>query len=378
MKTHLPQLDGLRGIAILIVVLGHLLVFSWGLGKVQFGDIPPVGVDLFFVLSGFLITNILLRAKDKPNYFRDFYARRALRTWPIYAVLLVFMFAIADGRIQALAIPADLHWQYFACYMQNLIYHRSEQLGPAPLSATWSLAVEEQFYLIWPVLVWMTPSRKLWQFLVPVILLAPVARVILPHYGFDPYINPLCRFDAMAMGSLMAVWMKLKAPASATITRVAAAIIGVAVLGEVIGHYTGTVHIMSKSFVSASFTAILALSINNRFLIWILNTPLLRFTGKISYCMYLNHTVAAYILLPLFPNRDLKVGLLRAALILLSSYAVATVSWYAFESQILRLKRYFESPATTAAARPQPSMAPSQTESSPALSQALLENELGG
>src|SRR5580698_7318351 len=110
MKTHLPQLDGLRGIAILIVVLGHLLAFPWGLNQAHFSAIAPFGVDLFFVLSGFLITGILLRAKDKEHYFRNFYARRALRTWPIYFLLLIFMWGVANGHIRVLTIPSYLHW----------------------------------------------------------------------------------------------------------------------------------------------------------------------------------------------------------------------------------------------------------------------------
>src|ERR1700678_30636 len=91
MNKHLPQLDGLRGIAILIVVLGHVTVFGFGLGISHLGPIPPAGVDLFFVLSGFLITRILLDARRQPHYFRNFYIRRALRIWPLYFAALLIL-----------------------------------------------------------------------------------------------------------------------------------------------------------------------------------------------------------------------------------------------------------------------------------------------
>jgi peptidoglycan/LPS O-acetylase OafA/YrhL len=343
MKTHLPQLDGLRGIAILIVLLGHLLAFPWGINKTQFGAIAPLGVDLFFVLSGFLITGILLRVKDKEHYFRNFYARRALRTWPIYFLLLIFMWGIANGHIRALAIPSYLHWQVYACYTQNLVYYQIGRVPLMPLAITWSLAAEEQFYLVWPILLRLIPNRALSMYLVPVILVAPVARVILLHYGIDAYYSPICRFDAMAMGALLSVWITLKTPTAEKVTRVAAAMIGLAVLGAVISYYTGAIHIMISSFASVIFTSITALSLESRWLIGILNHSVLRYTGKISYCLYLCHTIVGYLIFTIYPHDDLTTGVLRTGLILLTSYAIATASWFGFESQILRLKPFFES-----------------------------------
>src|ERR1700739_2917346 len=126
MKRHLPQLDGLRGIAVLIVLVGHVCVFGAGLGIKRLGPIPPVGVDLFFVLSGFLITNVLLDSLQTPRYYLNFYARRALRIWPLYAILLAFMFGVAGHRIGSVSFDhVRIRWQYFALFLQNLVYPKA-------------------------------------------------------------------------------------------------------------------------------------------------------------------------------------------------------------------------------------------------------------
>jgi peptidoglycan/LPS O-acetylase OafA/YrhL len=342
-KTHLPQLDGLRGIAILIVVLGHLLAYPWGLNMVRLSAVAPLGVDLFFVLSGFLITGILLRSKGKEYYFRNFYARRALRTWPLYFLLLIFMWGVANGHIRSLAIPSYLHWQAYACYVQDLVYYQVGRVQLLPLAVTWSLAVEEQFYLIWPILVWLVPNKRLPIPTILLILIAPIARITLPHYGIDAYYNPICRFDAMAMGALLALWIALKVPTADKIIKVSLAMIGLAVPGVAISYYTGSIHIVISSFACVIFTSIVALSFESRRLIAVLNLSVLRYTGKISYCLYLCHTIAGYVIFSIYPQNDLTSGLLRVGLIVVSSYAIATASWFCFESQFLRLKQFFES-----------------------------------
>ncbi len=227
-QQHLPQLDGLRGVAIAIVLLGHMLVFGVGFGLTQLGSLPPVGVTLFFVLSGFLITRILLDAREKPNYYLSFYARRALRIWPLYFLILAALFWVTNHRVAGLTFDENqVRWPFFLLYVQNIVYKNATLLGPPALGITWSLAVEEQFYTTWPFVVRNLTNVTLKRVLFVFIAIAPIARFVCPQFGFDPYINPLCRFDAMAMGGLVAIWMTERQPGREKISRVAWSVVAI-------------------------------------------------------------------------------------------------------------------------------------------------------
>src|SRR5207249_10637671 len=157
--VYIPQFDGLSGAAILLVLIGHsgFLEALPHLGGLQYARF---GVDLFFVLSGFLITGILLDSKGTEHYFRNFYARRALRIWPLYYFLLFLVFAVAPLFRPSMRATAAGIWPAFAFYVQNIALVRHETY-PFALGATWSLAVEEQFYLTWPLLVFLLKRKTL-------------------------------------------------------------------------------------------------------------------------------------------------------------------------------------------------------------------------
>jgi len=203
---HLPELDGVRGLAILLVLLLHHLA------SVRLGPLGEplragwIGVDLFFVLSGLLITRILLRQRGRPSYFRGFYARRALRIWPLYT--LVFLFALLVAwRIPGLQyeLSAPQAWAH-ALYVQNLAFPGA--YGPWPLKVTWSLAIEEQFYVAWPLLVALLPERTLGRFLWAVVLGMPLLRWTELGAGASPllvYTHTACRLDGLAVGGLLAL-----------------------------------------------------------------------------------------------------------------------------------------------------------------------------
>jgi peptidoglycan/LPS O-acetylase OafA/YrhL len=342
MNKHLPQLDGLRGIAILIVVLGHLIVFNFGLGVGALGPVPPLGVDLFFVLSGFLITRILLDSRHQPNYFKSFYVRRALRIWPLYFAVLGILFVATNHRIPALTFDESrVHWPVFAFYFQNVFYRQASQLGPLALAITWSLAVEEQFYAIWPIVVRKLSIRALTAVLFVTIAVAPIARFVAPRFGIDPYINPVCRFDAMAMGGLLAIWLLThKASKGATIGTMWL-VLSLAALAEVVCHFVGLTQYLSKTIASAAFTGLLASSLHSDLVSRTLCNRLLCSLGKVSYCIYLAHPIVAAIVLTFWPGPGLGIRLLRVASIALGTSLVAALSWRFFEEPILRLKRYF-------------------------------------
>jgi peptidoglycan/LPS O-acetylase OafA/YrhL len=160
--SHIPALDGLRGTAIILVILCHCYIFE-GLDAYFASTVPLLriaqfgwcGVELFFVLSGFLITSILFNTKQSPSYFKSFYGRRALRIFPLYfAVLLVFYYGPHSFFHVYRFEPSHKIW--FFTYLANW------KLGFWPvheLTLFWSLCVEEQFYLIWPLVVWVTAKR---------------------------------------------------------------------------------------------------------------------------------------------------------------------------------------------------------------------------
>jgi len=156
-RNHNPALDGVRGLAILLVILFHSTFIpriAW-IDKVwhSFAFGGWAGVDLFFVLSGFLITQILIREKNTSGYFINFYARRALRIFPLYYLFLFFTFYVFPQ-------PVNFGFTYWT-FLSNVLISRMGHFQSPILDVTWSLALEEQFYLIWPFLIWCFTSEQM-------------------------------------------------------------------------------------------------------------------------------------------------------------------------------------------------------------------------
>jgi peptidoglycan/LPS O-acetylase OafA/YrhL len=344
MKNHLAQLDGLRGVAILIVILGHLLVLNFGFGIKRLGPMAAVGVDLFFVLSGFLITGILLRTKGQKGYFRNFYARRGLRVWPLYYLLLAFMFLIAAPHIPALSFDrGGPRWLIYALYLQNIWYKQFASMSSPTLAVTWSLAVEEQFYLVWPLLVHLLRPKKLIVVLTVIILIAPVARIIVTNFGIDPYFSPLCRLDAMAMGGMLGMWIHFRKPCASRMRLAALQILALAMTGEVILYFLHLIRIGIRSLIGLGFVAVVLLALSAPKFSRVLSVRRLVLTGRYSYCMYLSHTIIAMMVFSHMPGTGIFQDLVRFVCIVGSTYVVASLSWRFVEEPILRLKRYFPS-----------------------------------
>src|SRR5271163_4433997 len=192
---RLRQLDAVRGFAVLVVFVHNIDIYpSLHLGLIASNG--WMGVDLFFVLSGFLITEILVDTKKSEGYFKNFYARRCLRIWPLYYAALLFMFVIVPSLR-----PSEAHtvfdarsapWWSYLFFIQNF-------LVPIPSSATgllgvtWSLAVEEQFYLVWPLVVRFFNARQLCKIAITVVCVSPALRFYLSLHGVNIYSNTLCR-----------------------------------------------------------------------------------------------------------------------------------------------------------------------------------------
>src|SRR5579884_1024639 len=209
LDRRLPGLDALRGVAILVVMLHH---------SVQIVPLPRLqnvaaagwlGVDLFFVLSGFLITGILLDARDDRRYFRNFYMRRVLRIFPLYYGVL------AANLLLVLTLPhlhrfLHLHawlWTYTTNIKIAIANEYPFAIGRMRLDHFWTLAVEEHFYLLWPLLVWALNRRALAVVCCLILVASPLLRwaISTPGHMVAPYVLTPCRMDSLAAGALGAI-----------------------------------------------------------------------------------------------------------------------------------------------------------------------------
>jgi peptidoglycan/LPS O-acetylase OafA/YrhL len=309
-----------------------------------------VGVDLFFVLSGFLITGILLDAKGGAHYFRNFYARRTLRIFPLYyGVLAVAMIALAAlaPRTPMLRIAGWL-WAY-ATNIKIAAAGWVFMAGPWQFDHFWTLAVEEQFYLIWPAVVLLLSRRSLLLVCAAVFVLAPLLRLALCLKGnaVAAYVFTPCRLDALTDGAALAILVRSQ-PGRRLLRNLSlpAAVMSLLPLAVLYVHYGGLDH-ANKYTVSAgcTFLAVVfsaatwsAASGRARFL----DVAPLTWLGKISYGIYVLHPFCLE-LVPrnLFP-RSPMLSLIAFDLAGLGlSIAAATASWNLFEKHFLRLKHAF-------------------------------------
>jgi peptidoglycan/LPS O-acetylase OafA/YrhL len=213
-----PALDGVRGLAIGMILLLHGFAFVPGTALTQvlhaFTAALYIGVDLFFVLSGFLITSILLESRGTPQYFRNFYARRALRIFPAYYLVLAVCYLLRPlADHPALQAQMDHDAPFYALYLQNLMMawrgHAGAWIG---LDPTWSLAIEEQYYLIWPAVVALTPPRHLLK-----VCLAVCAGSMALKWSMDlggvprwtQYVTTPSHAEGLALGSALAAWIRV-------------------------------------------------------------------------------------------------------------------------------------------------------------------------
>jgi peptidoglycan/LPS O-acetylase OafA/YrhL len=363
--THLPLLDSLRGIAILFVFYFHAA------GSTNFPDfgawnhiltVPSTGlwsgVDLFFVLSGYLITRILLNSKGASNYFKVFYARRFLRIFPVYYMFLIFILLLtpigADSWLRGNQI-------WFWTYLQNWKIPGADSHNPS-IDHLWSLGIEEQFYLFWPMCVALLDSRSLRRICLAIIVLCPLARLACSmDYGWKTlYMNSFFRLDTLMVGSLLAILEKQGQLKSYGKVFKGSFLLGIAVIAtayvlagpNIIGSkFSTTIGLSGFSLVYSSILYFSLLKGNRHSLI---NgnriSAFLRLLGKHSYVFYLIHVPIIFFFVPYFfpPSGEVDtpgVFFLKRVIFFivtfLCSLGLARLTWLLFENPILRLKRNF-------------------------------------
>jgi peptidoglycan/LPS O-acetylase OafA/YrhL len=342
LPSYIPELQGLRGLAVLSVVIYHChprLEGTW----VHYASLWGwAGVNLFFVLSGFLITSILLESREKENYFRNFYGRRALRIWPVYLLLIVVVYLNAPwfiGPTITQAIKTAPWWAYLL-FIQNL-FHLA--LPPA-VGPTWSLAIEEQYYFLWaPIVRFVRAPAALAAVLAAALIASPLFRLANLHWM--TLTHTLIHLDGIALGSLLALGLyTLRLSRRAWIgIGIAAMIVGLWATATIAGGTALLDSSLALAFAGAVLASIASTGARNPISSALRSGPL-PFYGRISYGLYMIH-IAIFIYFGWFDARMDRYGipgnLAVVAFRIAASTAAATILWYAFESQILKLKRYF-------------------------------------
>jgi peptidoglycan/LPS O-acetylase OafA/YrhL len=365
------------------------------------------GVDLFFVISGFLITGILFDAKGKRGYFVNFYARRTLRIFPLYYAIVFLCLVVIPmvvrgldpgGQSGAMRRLAEMHatvngehWWYWA-YLSNWLIAARSFAPPSGfdhpiLDISWSLAIEEQFYILWPLAVFFLGRKRLMWLCAALVVGAAVARFQLREAGWPSlavYVLTPCRFDGLALGALVALWARGDAARRAAslplawvrwcgIGSVACATgaIGVLVWEESrpgLDHSHGigfgvVFQTLGFSLVALGFTCGLVYGLNTpatslvgRFL---RTRPLLTL-GKYSYALYLFHlpiraAIRDYVFgphlgdktrplmkFPTIAGSEIPGQLVFYFIATAAALALALLSWHLFEKHFLRLKTHFE------------------------------------
>jgi peptidoglycan/LPS O-acetylase OafA/YrhL len=338
----IPQLDAVRGLAVILVLLHNTNIYP-SLHLRLISDNGWMGVDLFFVLSGFLITGILLDTKQSESYFKNFYARRCLRIWPLYYSALLFMFVLVPllrpSETRLIFDARSSPWWSYLFFAQNF-------LVPIPSSATgllgvtWSLAVEEQFYLVWPLVVRFCSQAQLRRIAIAAICLSPVLRYYLSAHQVNIYSNTFCRLDGLMAGALLALAVRSADFTPLNFVKRAWAVFLVsAPLALVIeSHHARWIGFSVIAAASVSFVY-LALFSKNRCLRAILTNRFLVYTGTISYGIYVLQKIPLDVVKALHLDKHAVLAFLLATA---TTYAIASLSWKLLEQPFLRLKRFFE------------------------------------
>jgi peptidoglycan/LPS O-acetylase OafA/YrhL len=349
---HLPELDGIRGIAALMVFFHHLCFTGFDVApwtnpivRVLFwlGSFGDTGVDVFFVLSGFLITAILIRDRDNPDYYRDFYWKRVLRILPLYAIcaLGILIFIPGSGRFVLLCV-------FFIANFASTLHIPS-------IGGFWSLAVEEQFYLIWPTVVRRRSVATLRHWALAIICGVIVLRLIFAFFGHHNYWQTYLCCDGLAIGALLACMLERcqrvgdgLAARRRTLLLLAGSGMTLAGICALIPQdprriaFHSAVGATAITFLCGSFVG-LSIAYSGRAAMRWLRSHVLTFFGLISYAFYMFHIfvrdIYDHFRGPLRAN-DMTGYIARIVIVLAITIVLTLISRYAIELPIMSLRKH--------------------------------------
>ena len=364
-RGHIAELDTLRALGVCVVLTDHL--WPPGLSETVFrlAQLGWIAMDSFFVMSGFLITGILLDSRDKPNYYRNYYARRTLRIFPLYYLVLLIWYLIARYTDSGIIYRLQVHdWgspAWFTFYVGNI---REAVVGAWPLvpgySLLWSLQIEEQYYLLFPLAVAWMKREHLRKMLIAAVILSPVCRVLTylwqPDNVLMQFVLLPCHCEGLALGGLIAIrfrsgpWNipKRKLAVGTAVLLIFTAITSLVTTWHAPHPWSSSPwdRLVGYTISSAGCAGLVLLLIclrDSSYTRWMRIAPL-QYLGKISYGVYLLHPLAWWILMKLinrgflhFHSNDPRWFVVAVGI----SLAMAAASWKFFESPFLRLKDGF-------------------------------------
>ncbi|MBL8885028.1 MAG: acyltransferase [Phycisphaerales bacterium] len=397
-RSHLPLLDGIRGLAILLVMIFHMSLLSDRGGADSFARSLIsggwCGVDLFFVLSGFLITGILYDTKTSSTFFKTFYIRRALRIFPLYYAVVILSLIVLPAIATHLPPPAQAkldrfgkiegdEWMYWT-YLSNFAIAQAGKFRHGILDISWSLAIEEQFYLIWPAIVFFFSRSTLIRICVGAVVFSLAFRCWLLSTGANPvalHVLTPSRLDALAVGAFIALVVRNEGGLDrlAAVAKIVIPVLGLLIVGDATFRYLThsgregeeglfsanlpEVQTVGLTVLALFFGAVLVRAVaaskheieepgaKRSKLVRLFESPLLRSFGKYSYAMYLLHLPLRALVrdstliskqLPVIGGTQIPAQIIFTVVCIAITYAAAWLSWNLYEKHWLALKRFFD------------------------------------
>jgi peptidoglycan/LPS O-acetylase OafA/YrhL len=343
---YIKQLDGIRAIAALMVMFFHFFQnletnskFYLGIKKISF--FGQTGVSLFFVLSGFLITRILLSTREDKNYFKNFYLRRALRIFPLYYLFLIIYYFLIPLISNSQFVPFNQQIYYWI-YIQNFATTFNwKSSGPDHF---WSLAVEEHFYLFWPLMVYFIQNKKIKIGILLIIVLAFISRLFFVENNIDVFYFTLTRMDELALGALLATFEKngelIYTKTKFFLISIIILVIPTIILWiETTGKAISLVQLFKFNLISLIYFCLIGLVVclkNESFLNKVLRGKFFIYTGKISYGLYVYHPLCFFMISVLLKVTYVPISFFLSFLL---TYLIASISYYFYESYFISLKK---------------------------------------
>ena len=345
---HYPELDGVRAMAALMVMFFHffqaLITQNSALLLVKkYAVFGQTGVTLFFVLSGFLITRILLNMKESPAYFLNFYVRRALRIFPLYYLFLIIYFFLIPILEHNSIVPFGQQI-WFWVYLQNIAYtFRWHITGPIHF---WSLAVEEHFYLFFPMLIYFLDKSKIKFVLIFIMIFAFLVRLILVKNHIEPLYFTFSRIDELVIGAFLAL-LEINNQLNTNNAKRFVILFGIIIIPTIIlwtfttGMKIPAVQVSKITLMALTYFSVIGYVLSIKLGHWIkklLSHPFLAFTGKISYGLYVYHPLCFLLMHKYFGSGYVLIDFTLSFIV---SFMVATGSYYLYEVKFLALKKKF-------------------------------------